>query len=95
MRGRARYVNISKNRKSIYGRLLLKNTTELKMCDIVHIELISTYSKYIRQHKTVVTTTKSDVSLICMIIIDLTMGWFEIFEVTTFHLNEVTGGNYE
>ena len=40
-----------KKRKTIFGHLTLKNITELKLWDTVHIDLIDPYSKYIRQQQ--------------------------------------------
>ena len=62
---------------------------------MVYVELISPYNKYIRQHPLGVTTMNSDDSISCKMMIEPTMGWFEIIEVTTFDLNEVTDGNTE
>ena len=41
-----------KKRKTPYGRLLPKNTAELKPLDTVHVDLIGTYSKSMRQQHT-------------------------------------------
>ena len=38
---------------------------------------------------------KNNVILTCMTMIDPTTGWFEIFKVPTYDLDEVTGGNAE
>ena len=40
-----------KNRKTLYGHLPPKNTTELKPWDTVHVDLIGPYSKSIRQQQ--------------------------------------------
>ena len=38
---------------------------------------------------------KKDVSLTLMTVIDPDMGWFEIVEIQTFNIDEVTHGNDE
>ena len=79
-------MSIFKNRKTHYGRLLPKNMEELKLWDTVHIDLIGTYSKSIRQQQPGVAAIKSDFSLTCMIMIEPAMGWFEIVNVPVFDL---------
>ena len=66
-----------------------------KQWDTVHVELIDTYSNYIRQHQPCVDIVKNNVSLTCMTIIDPATGWFEIFDMPMFDLNEVTCSNDE
>ena len=53
------------------------------------MDLIGPYSKYIRQQQTGGDTTTSN------LMIDPTTGWFEIFEIPTYDIDEVTGGNDE
>ena len=84
-----------KNRKTLYGRLPPKNISELKLWDTVHVDLIVTYSKSIRQYQTGGAIIKNNVSLTCMSIIGPDTGWFEISKVLTYDLDEVTGGNDE
>ena len=62
--------------KTFYVCLPPKNVAELKPWDIVHVYLIGPYINYIRQHQTGRATTKNDVSLTYMTIIDPDMGWF-------------------
>ena len=56
---------------------------------MVHVGLIGPYVKYIRQQQTGGDTTTSN------LMIDPTTGWFEIFEIPTYDIDEVTGGNDE
>ena len=58
------------------------------------MDLIAPYIKYIRQHQTGNDILKNNVSLTCMTIIDTTTGWFEIFKVPVYELDEVTGSYY-
>ena len=62
---------------------------------MVYVELIGPYNKSRRQHHMGVTTMNSDDSISGKTMIEPTMVWFEINEVTTFDLNEVMGGNTE
>ena len=62
---------------------------------MVHVDLIDPYIKSIRQHQPGGATIKSDVSLPCMTMINPVKTWFEIAEVPTLDLDEVTGVNYE
>ena len=84
-----------KNRKTVYGRLPHKNIAELKLWDTVHVDLIGPYIKYIRQQHLDGAIINNNVSLSCTTMIDHATGWFEIFEVPTYDLDEVMGGNYE
>ena len=61
----------------------------------MHIDLLGTYRKYIRKYQPDRNTIKSSVIISRMEIIDPKTGWFEIFKVPEFDLDEVTGGNYE
>ena len=60
---------------------------------MVHVDLIGSYINIIRQPNTVENTTRNNVSRTCMTIIDSAAGWFEVVKLTTFDLDEVTGGN--
>ena len=82
-----------KNRKTIYGHLPPKNIAELKPWDMVHVYLIGSYSKSIRQKQPGGTVIRNSSSLNCMTMIDLATGWFEIVEIPMFDLKEVTIGN--
>ena len=82
-----------KNRKTIYERLPPISISELKPWDTLDLDLIGPYSKSIRQHHQGGAIINNNISLTCMMIIDPGTGWFEIFEVMTFDLYEVTGGN--
>ena len=82
-----------KKRNNTNGCLPPNNTTELKPWNAVHVDLIGPYRKSTIQQNPVGTFIKNNYSLTCMTIIDPAMGWFEIFEVPTFELDEVTGGN--
>ena len=84
-----------KNRKNIYGCLTPKNITELKLWDTVHVDLIGTYRKSIRQHQPVGFIIKINISIACMMMIKPAIAWFEIIKVPVFDLNEIMGGNDE
>ena len=84
-----------KKRKTLYGHLPPKNITELKPWDKVHVDLIGLYSNSIRQQQPGGTVIRKNSSLTCMTVIDLYTGWFEIVEMPTFDLEEVTIGNDE
>ena len=56
----------SKKRKTVYGHLLPKNISELKLWDTVHVDLIVPYRKSIRQHQTGGTVIRKNASLNCM-----------------------------
>ena len=60
---------------------------------MVHVYLIGTYSKSIRQHQAVDSIIKNNVSLTCMTMTDPALGWFRIIKVPTYDLNDFTGGN--
>ena len=47
----------------------------------------------IRQQNTCVATTKNDICITCMMMINPSSGWFLIMKVTTFDLDEVASGN--
>ena len=53
-----------KKRNTIYGRLSPKNIVELKLCNMVHVDLIFQYSEYIRQQQSGGAIVKTHVSLI-------------------------------
>ena len=59
----------------------------------MHVDLIVPYRKSIRQQYPGDTIISNNVSLTCMTTIDPATGWFEIVQIPTFDLNEVTGGN--
>ena len=82
-----------KRRNTQYGHLPPNNIAELKPWDMVHVDLIGSYINIIRQPNTVENTTRNNVSRTCMTIIDSAAGWFEVVKLTTFDLDEVTGGN--
>ena len=82
-----------KKRKTIYGHLPHKNIAELKPWDTVHIDLIDTYRKSIRQQHPGGTIIPKKASLTCMTMIDPATGWLKIVEIPTFYLDEVTAGN--
>ena len=79
-----------KTRRNIYGHLPPKNIAELKPWDTVHVYLIDPYSKSIRQQQPVSTIIWKNSSLTCIIIIGPSTGWFEIVEIPTFDLEDVT-----
>ena len=70
-----------------------KNIVELKPCYTVHVDLLGPYSKSIRQHHPGGTVIRKNTSLTCMPMIELAPGWFDIVEITTFDLEEVSPGN--
>ena len=57
------------------------------------MDLVGTYINFIRQHQPSSAFVNNNVSLACMTMINPATGWLEIFEVTAYDLNEVTGGN--
>ena len=79
--------------KTIYGHLPPKNIAELKLWDLVHVDMIGPYIKSIRQQQPGGSIICKNTSLNCMTMIDPATGWFEIVEILTFDLNEVTVGN--
>ena len=87
--------NQFKNRKTLYECLPPNNIAELKLWDTVHVDLIVSYSKSTGQQQPCRAIININVSLTCMAMIDPETGLFEIFEVPTFYLNELTDGNDE
>ena len=61
----------------------------------MHVDLIGPYNKSIRQQQTGGAIIRKNYSLTCMTIIDPATGWFEIFEIPTFDIDEVMAGNDE
>ena len=61
----------------------------------MHVKLIGTFSKSIRQHNTGGAITRNNASLACMTMIEPDTGWFDIVEIPTCNIDEVTGGNNE
>ena len=84
-----------KNRKTLYVHLPPKNIVEIKSWDTVYIDLIDQYGKSIRQQHPCGTIIRNNSILTCMTMIDLVTGWFEIFEMPTFDLDELLLGNDE
>ena len=72
-----------------------KNIAYLKPRDMVHVELVGPYSKSIIQQQTGGSIIKCKVSITGMTTIEPNTGWFEIIEVPTYDINDVTGGNEE
>ena len=65
-----------KKRKTLYGNIPTKNKVEQKLWDLVHVDLIGKYINCIIQQNLGGSTIKIDDSIIYMITIDPTMGWF-------------------
>ena len=84
-----------KKKKTIYGHLSPKNIAEIKPWDMVHVDLLGSYTKSIRQHKPGGTVIHKNASTTCMKMIDPSLGWFEFVEIPTFDLKEVAIGNDE
>ena len=61
----------------------------------MHVDLIGTYIKSIKQQQPGGAIINNDVSLACMTMINPATGWFEIVLVPTYNLDEVTGGNID
>ena len=61
----------------------------------MHVYLIGPYIKSIRKYQPGGTVIRNNASLTCMMMIYLAKGWFEIVEIPTFDLDEVTLGNDE
>ena len=93
--GKALSLTQFKKRKTIYGRLPPKNISNLKLWYLVHVDLINPYSNSIRQHQLEGDIIKDNISLTCMKTINPATRWFEIVNIPTYNLNEVTSGNYE
>ena len=83
------------NRKTLYVNLPPKNIAELKLWDLVHVDLIGPYIKSIRQNQIGITVIHNNSSLNCMTMIGPATGWFEIVEIPIFNLDEVAIFNYE
>ena len=60
---------------------------------MVHVDLIGPYSKSIIQQHLCGAIFNNNFSLAFMTIIDLTTDWFEIIEMPTYDLDEVTNSN--
>ena len=84
-----------KKRKTIYRHLPPRNIAELKPWNAVHVDLIGPYIKSIRQQQPGGTVIRKNSSLTCMTMIDPATGWFEIFKIPTFDLEEVALDNDE
>ena len=61
----------------------------------MHVDLIGPYRKYIGQKNPGGTVIRKNASLTYMTMIDPSTGWFKIFEIPKFDLEEVTLGNDE
>ena len=61
---------------TLYGNITHKNIAELKLWDLVHLDLIGTYSKSIVQHQPGGAIIWKNSSLTCMATIDSATGWF-------------------
>ena len=66
--------------------MITKNIAELKQWDTVHVDLIYSYGKSIRQNKPGGTVIRKNASLTFMAMIDLAAGWFKIVKMPTFDL---------
>ena len=80
-------------RKTLYGHLRSKNIAELKLWNLVHVDLIGPYRESIRQQQIDSKVICKNASLTYMKIIDPTTGWFKIVEIPTFDLEEVALSN--
>ena len=76
-----------KDRKTLYGNLSPKNITELKVWGLMHVDLIGSYSKSIRQNITGVTIINNNVSLTCRTMINPATGWFKVVKIPTYELD--------
>ena len=81
-----RHVKSSKRERLFYGNLPPKNIAELKPWGSVHVDLIGTYRKSIRQQEPGVSIIRNNDRLTCMTMVEPATGWFEIFEIPTFDL---------
>ena len=84
-----------KNRKTLLGNIPHNNIKELQLWDLVHVNLIGPYINSSRQHNPGGAIMQKDYSLTCMTMIDPATGWFDIVEIPSFDLDEVTAGNDE
>ena len=82
-------------KRFFYIYLPPKIFAELKLWDLVHIDLIGPYSKSIRQHHTGGTIINRYVSLACMKNIKPDKSWFEIIKITMFNINKILCGDDE
>ena len=65
------------NKSHIKKRNMQSATSrDFRMCDMVHVYLIGPYFKSIKQQNPGGTIIKNNVSLACMTMINLAMGWF-------------------
>ena len=83
------------NRITLYGNLPHNNVVELKLWDLVHVDLIVPYSKATRQHQSGGAIIWNNSSITRIAMIDPATGWFKIVKIPTFDLNEVTAVNDE
>ena len=81
------------SRKNIYGHLTIKNVAELKMWDLVDIELIDQFSKSIIQQHPGGTIIWNNASINCMMMIEPFTGWSITVHTLVFNLNNVMTGN--
>ena len=70
-----------------------KNIAELKLWDTVHVDLIGPYIKSIRKEDPGGANLRKNASQNCIEMINPVTGWFQIIEIPTFDLGEVTAGN--
>ena len=84
-----------KNRKTIYGNLPTNIISALKWCNLVHIDLVGPYTKSIRQQNPGDEIINKYVRLTSMTMIDTATGWFDIFYVPWFKLEQLSRGNIE
>ena len=64
----------------------------IKLWDMVHVDLIVPYSKYIRQQQRGSAIIRNNICLVFMTINPAT-GWLKISKVPMFNLDKVRGGN--
>ena len=79
--------------KTLYGHLPPKNIAELKLWDMVHVDLIGPYKNSILQQQWGGTAILKNDSLTFMMMIEPAAVWFEIIKIPMFDLEEVSMGN--
>ena len=84
-----------KKMETIYGHLPHNNMSELKPCDLVHVDLIGTYIHHIIQQQPGAAIIRNNVILTCTTIINPSTGWLEIVEIQMYDIDEVMAGNDE
>jgi hypothetical protein len=84
-----------KRRAARYGHVPPMNIAQLTPWNMVHIDLISPYTKTVKQHQPGNKIKEVDLFLTCMTFIDPATEWFEIVEVPYYDLDEIKMDNQQ